>query len=282
MVACKIELARKTGEVVCKTEVPSPRQLERFRCMLQHENLVKGPLDMDAEDCDSESDSTLQLAAAEENVENEFHDRLPETLVRNRADSDAQKSVKTSDGSLLTLGGIPDELVDYAKAVDASECFEDFKQTVVRYQERFKEKTEAISEPSGDEPVDIYQIAKETGVFDIRGRIGQQFQREHRKGTEKWQHYKVLSPELKRGYRKNWGKDKHKNYECRETHNELTKKCKPQKKIVSIIVDRRVWNRTSKTRQIRLLRSFQLAQLSIVNCQQRAGDATHPRLWAQR
>ena len=30
-------------------------------------------------------------------------------------------------------------------------------------------------------------------------------------------------------------------------------------------------------RQIRLLRSFQLAQLSIVNCQQRAGDATHPR-----
>ena len=28
-------------------------------------------------------------------------------------------------------------------------------------------------------------------------------------------------------------------------------------------------------RQIRLLRSFQLAQLSIVNCQQRAGDATH-------
>ena len=203
--------------------------------MLQHENLVKGPLDMDAEDSgDSESDSTLQLPGAEENVENEFHDRLPETLVRNRADADAEKTVKTSDGSLLTLGGIPDELVDYAKAVDASECFEDFKQTVVRYQNLFKEKTKAMVkslEPSGDEPVDIYQIAKETGVFDIRGRIGQQFQREHRKGTERWRHYKALTPELKRGYRKSWGKDKHKHYECVETHNELTKKCKTVKKI---------------------------------------------------
>ena len=234
MVACKIELARKTGEVVCKTEVPSPRQLERFRCMLQHENLVKGPLDMDAEDSgDSESDSTLQLPGAEENVENEFHDRLPETLVRNRADADAQKNVKTSDGSLLTLGGIPDDLVDYAKAVDASQvahgCFEEFNQTVARYQERFKEKTEALIESS--EPTDIYQIAKETGNFDIRGKIGQQFQREHRKGTEKWRHYKTLSPELKLGYRRNWGKDKHKKYERRETHNELTKKCKTVKKI---------------------------------------------------
>ena len=207
MVACKIELARKTGEVVCKTEVPSPRQLERFRCMLQHENLVKGPLDMDAEDSGEESDSTLQLPGAEESFENEFHDRLPETLVRNRADADAQKNVKTSDGSLLTLGGIPDELVDYAKAVDASQvahgCFEEFNQTVARYQERFKEKTEAMiesSEPSGDEPVDIYQIAKETGDFDIRGKIGQQFQREHRKGTEKWRHYKALCPEMKLGY----------------------------------------------------------------------------------
>ena len=131
---------------------------------------------------------------------------------------------------MLTLGGIPDELVDYAKAVDASECFEEFKQTVVRYQERFKEKTKAMVEslePSGDEPVDIYQIAKETGVFDIRGRIGQQFQREHRKGTEKWRHYKALTPELKRGYRKSWGKDKHKHYECGETHNELTKSAEP-------------------------------------------------------
>ena len=164
MVACKIELARKTGEVVCKTEVPSPRQLERC------------PLDLDSDESDSS-----ELADAEKNVENEFHGRLPETLVRNRADADAEKNVKTSDGSLLTLGGIPDELVDYAKAVDASQvsdgCFEEFNQTVVRYQERFKEKTEAISEPSGDEPVDIYQIAKETGVFDIRGRIGQQFQK---------------------------------------------------------------------------------------------------------
>ena len=232
MVACKIELARKTGEVVCKTEVPSPRQLERFRCMLQHENLVKGPLDLDSEDSD-ESDSS-ELADAEKNVENEFHDRLPETLVRNRADADAEKNVKTSDGPLLTLGGIPDELVDYAKVVDASGCFEEFNQTVVRYQERFKEKTEAMiesSEPSGDEPVDIYQIAKETGVFDIRGRIGQQFQREHRKGTERWRHYKALTPELKPGYRKSWGKDKHKHYECGETHNELTKKCKTVKKI---------------------------------------------------
>ena len=139
---------------------------------------------------------------------------------------------------MLTLGGIPDELVDYAKAVDASQvahgCFEEFNQTVARYQERFKEKTEAMiesSEPSGDEPVDIYQIAKETGVFDIRGRIGQQFQREHRKGTERWRHYKALTPELKRGYRKSWGKDKHKHYECGETHNEVTKKCKTVKKI---------------------------------------------------
>ena len=73
MVACKIELARKTGEAVCKTEVPSPRQLERFRCMLRHENLVKGPLDMDAEDSgDSESDSTLQLPGAEETLKMNF------------------------------------------------------------------------------------------------------------------------------------------------------------------------------------------------------------------
>ena len=161
MVACKIDLTRKTGEVVCKTEVPSPRQLERC------------PLDLDSDESDSS-----ELADAEKNVENEFHGRLPETLVRNRADADAEKNVKTSDGPLLTLGGIPDELVDCAKAVDASECFEEFKQTVVRYQERFKEKTKAMVEslePSGDEPVDIYQIAKETGVFDIRSRIGQQF-----------------------------------------------------------------------------------------------------------
>ena len=108
MVACKIELARKTGEVVCKTEVPSPRQLERFRCMLQHENLVKGPLDMDAEDSgDSESDSTLQLPGAEENVENEFHDRLPETLVRNRADADAEKKLERVMARCLLWAGSP-------------------------------------------------------------------------------------------------------------------------------------------------------------------------------
>ena len=67
MVACKIELARKTGEVVCKTEVPSPRQLERFRCMLQHENLVKGPLDLDSDESDSS-----ELADAEKTLKMNF------------------------------------------------------------------------------------------------------------------------------------------------------------------------------------------------------------------
>ena len=67
MVACKIELARKTGETVCKTEVPSPRQLERFRCMLQHENLVKGPLDLDSDESDSS-----ELADAEKTLKMNF------------------------------------------------------------------------------------------------------------------------------------------------------------------------------------------------------------------
>ena len=67
MVACKIELARKTGEAVCKTEVPSPRKLERFRCMLQHENLVKGPLDLDSDESDSS-----ELADAEKTLKMNF------------------------------------------------------------------------------------------------------------------------------------------------------------------------------------------------------------------
>ena len=70
MVACKIELARKTGEVVCKTEVPSPTQLERFRCMLRHENLVKGPLDLDSDES-SESDSS-ELADTEKTLKMNF------------------------------------------------------------------------------------------------------------------------------------------------------------------------------------------------------------------
>ena len=55
MVACRIELARKTGEVVCKTEVPSPRQLERC------------PLDLDSDESDSS-----ELADAEKMLKMNF------------------------------------------------------------------------------------------------------------------------------------------------------------------------------------------------------------------
>ena len=90
MVACKIELARTTGEVVCKTEVPSPRQLERC------------PLDLDSDESDSS-----ELADAEKNVKNEFHGRLPETLVRNRADADAEKMLKRVMARCLLWAGSP-------------------------------------------------------------------------------------------------------------------------------------------------------------------------------
>ena len=80
MVACKIELARKTGEVVCKTEVPSPRQLERFRCMLQHEILVKGPLDLDSDESDSSELADAKKKTLKMNFMTDFQRHSLETV----------------------------------------------------------------------------------------------------------------------------------------------------------------------------------------------------------
>ena len=49
--------------------------------------------------------------------------------------------------------------------------------------------------------------AATTGEFDIRGRVGQKFQKAYKVGSEKHAQYKLMNPQQKRDERKRWAKE---------------------------------------------------------------------------
>jgi hypothetical protein len=82
-----------------------------------------------------------------------------------------------------------------------------------------KASAEELGVPRRDKEVEEIRTAMDTGIFDLRGRIGQRFYDMHRPGTEDHTAYQQLvERRQKQAYRAEWAHAQYKNGRVSKTH----------------------------------------------------------------
>ena len=86
---------------------------------------------------------------------------------------------------------------------------------------RVRNETMARMKSKVDENVAYLEEVARTGLFDIRDKVGQRFQRDHKPGSENHTKYSLLkSRQAKAEYRKSWSQAKFKNHVEGKEHEE--------------------------------------------------------------